>query len=169
MGRTSHKTRAVCFIEYLDRSLSGTWAPFFHNVADFIGMENYFVKMYTDPDIVDAITEHIVDFYVGANEKIFTTANGAIDIHFLGDDFGSQNGLLISPKMFRRFILPHIRRFVEGIKKFGVKTMIYSCGAVSEIIPDCIDIGIDGLHPVQVEARDMIPENLAAMFDEATR
>jgi len=146
--------------------LGGTWAPFFHNVANFFGMENYFVKMYQWPGVVDAVTEHVVDFYLAANEKIFTAANGKIDIYFFGNDFGSQKGLLISPKMFQRFILPHMRRLVEGAKKFGLKVMLHSCGGVSEIIPDYIDIGIDGLHPMQVEAEGMAPERLAAEFKD---
>jgi len=146
--------------------LGGTWAPFFHNVANFFGMENYFVKMYEYPEVVDAVTEHIVDFYLAANEKTFAAANGAIDIYFFGNDFGSQKGLIISPKMFRRFILPHMRRLVEGAKKFGLKVVIHSCGGVSEIIGDFIDIGIDGLHPMQVEAAGMSPEKLAAEFKD---
>lgn len=147
--------------------LGGTWAPFFHNVANFMGMQNYFIKMYTNPDVVDAITQQIVDFYIAANDKIFTAADGAIDIYFFGNDFGSQNGLLISPKIFRRFLLPHMRRLVQGVKeKFGVKVMMHSCGAVGEVIQDYIDIGIDGLHPMQVEARDMAPEKLAAQFKD---
>lgn len=146
--------------------LGGTWAPFFHNVANFIGMENYFVKMYECPEVVDAVTEHIVDFYLAANEKIFTAADGAIDIYFFGNDFGSQKGLLISPKMFRRFILPHMRRLVEHAKSFGLKVMIHSCGGVGEVISDFIDIGIDGFHPMQVEAVSMSPEKLAADFKD---
>ncbi|MBC8458098.1 MAG: hypothetical protein H8D67_08905 [Deltaproteobacteria bacterium] len=144
--------------------LGGAWAPFFHNVANFFGMENYFVKMYTCPKVVEAVTERVVDFYLAANEKIFTSANGGIDIYFFGNDFGSQKGLLISPEMFQRFILPHIHRLVEQAKKFSLKVMLHCCGAISQIIPYLIDIGIDGLHPMQVEGEGMDPEKLAAEF-----
>jgi len=144
----------------------GTWAPFFHEVANFFGMENYFVKMYNYPEVVDAVTEHVVDFNLAVNEKIFSSAKGGIDIYFFGNDFGSQKGLLISPNMFRRFILPHMRRLVDHAKKHGLKVMIHSCGGVSEIIPDFIDIGIDGFHPVQVEAEGMAPERLASEFKD---
>ena len=51
---------------------SGMWCPFFHQVADYFGMENYFIKMYTHPDVVHAVTRHLVDFYLAANEKLFT-------------------------------------------------------------------------------------------------
>jgi len=146
--------------------LGGSWAPFFHEVANYFGMENYFIKMYSDPEIVDAVTEHVVNFHLDANEKIFSAAKGGIDVYFFGNDFGSQKGLLISPNMFRRFILPHMRRLVDHAKKFGLKVMIHSCGGVSEVIPDFIDIGIDGFHPFQVEALGMNPEKLASEYKD---
>lgn len=47
----------------------GMWCPFFHILCDFFGMENYFVKMYTDPEVVQAVTRHIVDFLVETNRS----------------------------------------------------------------------------------------------------
>lgn len=144
--------------------LGGAWSPFFHTVANFFGMENYFVKMYTYPKVVDAVTEHVMDFNIAANEKVFSAAKGGIDVCFFGNDFGSQEDLLISPELFRRFILPHMKRLVVHAKGFGLKVMIHSCGAVSQILQDYIDIGIDGMHPMQVEAKGMEPEKLARYF-----
>ena len=40
---------------------TGMWSCFFHQVADFFGMENYFIKMYEEPEIVEAATEKLVD------------------------------------------------------------------------------------------------------------
>lgn len=48
------------------------WSCFFHLVSDCFGMENYFIKMYECPEVVEAVTEHIVDYYVAANEKYFS-------------------------------------------------------------------------------------------------
>ena len=87
--------------------LSGMWCPFFHNVADFFGMDNYFVKMYTDPDVVQAVTEHVVDFYLAANEIWFAQSEKHLDAFFFGNDFGSQLDMLISPALFERFVLPY--------------------------------------------------------------
>jgi len=50
---------------------TGLWGHFFHIVADFFGMENYFCKMYEAPELVEALTEKVVDYYVAANEKYF--------------------------------------------------------------------------------------------------
>ena len=68
--------------------------------------------------------------------------------------------------MWRRFILPYDRILVSQAKSFGLKVIHHSCGAVSKIIPDLIAIGVDGLHPVQVEAEGMEPEVLAANYKD---
>jgi len=146
--------------------LSGSWAPFFHDAANFLGMENYFLKMYTDRAVVEAVTKHIVDFYLAANERVFTAAAGLIDAFFFGNDYGSQNDLLMSLDMWQQFILPYEKALVEQAKSFGLKVIHHSCGAVSKIIPDLIEIGVDGLHPVQVEAEGMNPESLAARYKD---
>jgi uroporphyrinogen decarboxylase len=89
--------------------LSGSWSCFFHNACDFFGMENYFIKMHTDPKIVDAVTRHIVDFYLEINERLFNLAGNKIDAFFFGNDFGSQLALLISPEHFDRFVMSYFR------------------------------------------------------------
>jgi uroporphyrinogen decarboxylase len=80
--------------------LSGSWSCFFHDVCDFFGMENYFVKMYTDPKVVEAVTEHVADFYLKINQTLFREAADKIDMFFFGNDFGSQRDMLISPECF---------------------------------------------------------------------
>lgn len=147
-------------------TLGGSWSPFFHDVAEFFGMDNYFIKMYTNPDIVEAVTERIVNFYLAINEKIFTAAEGAIDIYFLGNDYGTQRDLLMNPEMFKRFILPYVKRLVEQAKSFGLKVMHHSDGAIFKIIPYLIEIGVDALHPIQIEAKGMSPEKLAKEFKD---
>lgn len=54
---------------------SGMWCGFFHNMCDYMGMENYFIQMYENPKFVEALTTRIVDFYVEANEKFFLGAS----------------------------------------------------------------------------------------------
>lgn len=139
----------------------GMWSPFFHLVGDFFGMENYFCKMYTNPGVVEAVTNHIVDFYIEANKRCFDQLGDKIDVFFLGNDFGSQRNLLVSPEMFKRFVLPGFKKLIDVAKSYDLKVMLHSCGAVSEAIPFLIDAGIDALHPLQAKAEGMEAENLA--------
>ena len=145
--------------------LSGLWSCFFHIAADFFGMDNYFVKMYTDPEVVDAVTERIVQFYLDANEIWLGQVADRIDAIFFGNDFGSQQDLLVSPALFERFVMPYFVRFTEQAKRFGLKVVLHSCGAINRAIPYLIDAGVDALHPIQALARDMDAEGLARRYN----
>jgi len=144
----------------------GMWMPFFHVVAEFFGMDNFFMKMYTHPKIVEAVTEKVLDFYLEANKRCLDTMGNKLDALFFGNDFGSQIDLLISPEAFRRFVLPSIKRITEQAKSYDIKVVLHSCGAISKIIPDLIDAGIDGLHPLQAKARDMDAKNLVSKYKD---
>ncbi len=134
---------------------SGMWSCFFHDMCDLLGMEEYFVKMYTHPAVVEALTEKVVDFYVAANDRFFAEAGDRVDTFFFGNDFGTQRDLLVSMACFERFILPSFRRLIQVAKKHQKKVLLHSCGAISRVIPALIDAGIDALHPLQAKASGM--------------
>jgi len=140
---------------------AGMWCPFFHNMADFFGMENYFVMMYENPAVIEAATERIVDYYVRANEIFFAGLGDRADVMFFGNDFGTQLDLIISPENFRRFVLPYFKRIIAVGKKYGKTVMLHSCGSIYRIIPDLIDAGVDVLHPIQAQAAGMGADKLA--------
>ena len=140
---------------------TGLWSPFFHLAADFFGMENYFVRMYQDPKIVEAVTDRIVDYYVAANDKFFSGLGDRADAMFFGNDFGTQLDLFISPEMFRAFVLPYMKRLIAVGKKYGKKIMLHSCGSIYRVIPDLIEAGVDVLHPIQAQAAGMSAADLS--------
>jgi len=146
--------------------LTGMWTCFFHVVADYFGMENYFIKMYTDPDVVDAVTGHVVDFYLEANDRFFKALGDDADTYFFGNDFGTQLELIISPETFKRFVLPGFKKNIDLAKSYGKKVLLHSCGAIHEVIPTLIDAGIDGLHPLQAKAKGMDAQSLAKDFKD---
>ena len=146
--------------------LSGAWAPFYHVVADMFGMENYFVKMHTDPNIVTAVTERVVDFYLAMNKKFFDEYASDVNACFFGNDFGTQLDLMISPEMFRKFVMPYQKKIAEQAKTYNLYTVLHSCGSVIKAIPDIIAAGIDGLHPIQALAVGMDAENLAEKYND---
>lgn len=142
--------------QYPDKMVfTGMWSCFFHNVADFFGMENYFIKMYECPEVVEAVTERITDYYVAANEKFFSGLGDRADVMFFGNDFGTQLDLFVSPDAFRQFILPSFKRLIAVGKKYNKLIMLHSCGSIYRIIPDLIDAGVDILHPIQAQAKGM--------------
>lgn len=129
--------------------LGGDWSPFWHDAIDLLGMENLFIKMYTEPEIVDAVLNHIMDYYLASSRKIFSAAADKIDIFFIGNDFGSQTGPLMDDALFRRYFFPHLRRMVELGHDFHLKVMMHCCGGFRQLIPAIIETGLDALHAVQ--------------------
>lgn len=144
--------------------IGGMWAPFFHDVIELLGMENCFIKMFEKPEIVEAVIERVFDFYYDLSLKTFQSNPQVIDMFFFGNDFGAQKGLLCSPDMWRRFFKPSIKKLVELGHQFNTKAVLHSCGDIYEIIPDLIEIGIDGINPVQITAFGMNPEKLISEY-----
>jgi uroporphyrinogen decarboxylase len=120
--------------------------------------------MYTEPEIVDAILRHIMDYYLASSKKIFTSAADKIDIFFIGNDFGSQTGPLVDDALFRRFILPHIKDMVNLGHDFNLKVMMHCCGGIKDLIPAMIDTGLDALHAVQPSCYGMDLASLKKEF-----
>ncbi|MDR1532262.1 MAG: hypothetical protein LBS62_08780 [Clostridiales bacterium] len=140
---------------------TGLSCGFFHNMCDFFGMEEYFVNMHLNPKVIEAATEHFVEFYVQANELCLQSVGDRADAIFMSNDFGTQRDLFISPELFRRFVLPGFKRIAQLGKKYGKFVILHSCGSIYRIIPDLIDVGVDVLHPIQAQAAGMSADNLA--------
>ncbi|MCF7944524.1 MAG: hypothetical protein K9L24_01660 [Spirochaetia bacterium] len=144
--------------------LSGFWSPFYHDLSYLFGTEELLVFLMTDPEIIKEATDRICSFYYDANDLFFKKASDKIDALFIGNDFGTQNGLIISPNLFRQFFLPWIKRFAEQAHNFGLQFVFHSCGGIADIIDDLINAGVDCLHPMQTTARGMDPETLSSKY-----
>lgn len=144
--------------------MGGAWSPFFCQAMYVMGMSELLEAMAVRPKVAEALLTRIADFYLESCRRHFLAAGGRMDIFFMGDDYGGQAGPLISLAMFRRFIRPHLARLFTQAHDFGLKVMLHSCGSVYAFIPDLLDLGLDVLDPVQVRARDMAIEKLAAEF-----
>jgi uroporphyrinogen decarboxylase len=82
------------------------------------------------------------------------------------DDIGGQNGLLVAPSTWERFIKPFHLSLNRVIHEFGVRLIYYSDGAVMEAVPGLIEMGIDVLQALQFSARGMDAIELKAQYGE---
>ena len=146
--------------------LSGDWSPFWHDAIELLSMENLYFKMYDEPEIVDAVMTRLLDYYAEVNRRIFDAAADVIDIAFIGNDLGSQTGPLLGEGLFRRFVLPHIKRLVDLGHDYGLKVMMHCCGGFEPLIPAMIEIGLDALHAVQPSCAGMDLRELKANFGD---
>jgi uroporphyrinogen decarboxylase len=143
---------------------SGFWAPFFHDVMDLFGAEEFMVKMHTSPAVIEAAFDHVCGFYLQANDLFYEKAGTLFDAYFFGNDFGTQRELMIHPGHFDRFLLPWIRRFALQAHSRGQQVILHSCGSVHRVIESFIEAGVQCLHPLQALARNMDAETLARDF-----
>ena len=110
------------------------------------GAEEIFWDIAVRQEITQAIFKKIKDFYLAYLKRILDAAKGKIDIVLTGDDFGRQNGLLISPQAWRTLIKPGFAEYIGLIKSYNAIAMHHTCGSVLEIIPDMIECGLDVLQ-----------------------
>ncbi len=116
------------------------------------------------PEIVESVTEHVLDFYCNANDILFKEMEGMIDMFFFGNDFGTQLDLFISPVKFEQFVLPGIKRLTGIAKMHGLKSMLHSCGSIVKALPMIINAGSRQYIPIQAKAAGMSAERLAREF-----
>jgi uroporphyrinogen decarboxylase len=119
------------------------------------GMEQFLMDLALDPALADAIIEHITAYYLDYNRRVFEAARGKFDIFMMGDDFGTQNGPMVSVDMWRRYFRSGFRQYCDLAHGYGMKVMHHTCGSVRALIPDLIDCGLDILQSLQPRARGM--------------
>ena len=119
------------------------------------GVEQTFVDLASNPSLVASVTGHIVEYFLEYNRRVFEAARGAIDIFMMGDDFGTQQGPMMSLDTWRRFFRPGFAAFIELAHRYGIRVMHHTCGSVAELIPDFIECGLDILQSLQPKAAGM--------------
>ena len=129
--------------------LGGDWSPFWHDALDLLDFDGLVYAMYDNPEIVDVVMAKTADYYLEVSRRIFEASGDAIDIFFIGNDLGAQTGPLLSPQLFRRFVLPQLKRFADLGHAHGKLVLLHTDGAMRLLIPDLISIGIDGMQSVQ--------------------
>ncbi|MCM8817360.1 MAG: hypothetical protein NC913_07635 [Candidatus Omnitrophica bacterium] len=143
-----------------------TYGPgsFFLSANSFFGYEKSLMYHATRPDLIKELVKCGLEYAIEVIDKLYKDTKNAVDIISLEDDFGTQTGLYISREMFLEFYKPAFTTLIAHIKSYGYFVQFHSCGAVSELIDDFIEIDVDILDPVQVSAKGMDIEKLAEKY-----
>ncbi len=116
-------------------------------------MENLLMDFVLHPEFADSLLEHIVQYNCEVMEIVCQYPE--IDCLFFGDDWGQQQGLIMGPRHWRRFIQPHLRTMYRYAKRHGRYVAQHSCGDIAEIFPDLVDMGLDIYNTFQPEIFDI--------------
>ena len=130
------------------------------------GVEQVMYDIALDDPVGMACMERRFQCCYERSDVALKAAGGKVDIFWIGDDFGSQNGLLISPEKWRELFFPKIKTMCELGHGYGAKVMLHSCGSTRRVWPMLIEAGVDIYDTVQPEAVDMDPTQLKQKFGD---
>jgi uroporphyrinogen decarboxylase len=131
----------------------GYTAPFFyHNLLR--GLELSLTDVMLRPEFSQYLVQRISDFFTEYHRRCFEATRGLIDMTQVTDDFGSQNGLLISPRVFDKFYRAAIQRAIDLAKAYGLFVFHHDDGDLRGLLPRLCETGIDILNPIQWRCGD---------------
>lgn len=116
------------------------------------GMENLLVDLVQRPSFVTELLARICAFNLAVMKAL---TRFPIDGIYFGDDWGSQKAMLMSPEMWRRFIRPHLEVMYAQAHRQGYDVFIHSCGEISPVLDDLVEIGLNVFNPFQPEVMDI--------------
>ena len=130
------------------------------------GYQKFFEYMLMEPDMIQCYFERRTAALMRDLDKYLSAVGRYIHIIGFWDDLGTQNSLLLSPQLYSSTIKPLHAQMFDFVKKRypHIKIFFHSCGAIYDLIPDFIEIGVDILNPVQITANGMDPTRLKREF-----
>ncbi len=127
---------------------AGIGFSMFERAWSLCGMENFLIYMISEENFAHNFLDKICDY----NCKIIEIANEYdFDGFYFGDDWGQQNGLIMGPVLWRKFIKPRMKRMYDLVKKKNRYIFQHSCGDIEELFTDLIEIGLDCYQTFQTE------------------
>jgi len=129
------------------------------------GIQETFSDMVDNIKLLEMLTDKIIEWMLSFWECYLTEIGDLVQVVQVGDDLGGQYGPLFSPALYRSIFKPREGKLIARIKKHtNAKVYFHSCGSIVEFIPDLIEIGVEVLNPVQVQAAHMDSADLKREF-----
>lgn len=128
------------------------------------GMEQFLIDLAGDIAIAERIISEVGEFCLEFNRRELSHYGSGADFYGTWDDVAGQNGLLFSPKLFKKYFLPLYKDLIANVKQYNLVFNWHCCGSVHAVLPDMIDAGIDVFDVVQTSARDMDLETLNRLY-----
>ena len=117
------------------------------------GIENLLRDFIDHPDFVHELLDRIADYNIA---QLREACRYDIDAVYFGDDWGQQKGLIMGPRLWKKFIFPRLQRMYAAVRKeCGKFLFIHSCGQVDMLFDDLISIGLNCFNPFQPEVMDV--------------
>jgi uroporphyrinogen decarboxylase len=136
--------------------IAGSPATFFYLTSEMMGFQEFMERLLTDQFTIEILLERMLGYWLEFFGAYLDALGDCVEMIWLGDDWGTQQGPIIPPKLFRSLFVPRYRQFCSFVKsRSNVKIALHSCGSVGWALEDLADAGIDVVHPLQGDAKGM--------------
>ncbi len=147
--------------ENSDRYIMGVLSTsLFPHYWEVRGMTNFFMDLYLNIDMMEDLLDRLVALQMQSIEIWATYPIDGIVVGF--DDWGLQDRLMIRPELWRKYFKPRYQKVWENIRSRGMDVILHSCGDITSILDDMIEIGLNVINMDQQE--NMGIERLAKEF-----
>jgi len=127
------------------------WGGFFGPLRNLMGVENLCIAFYDNPALIERMMDQRVEAMIEITGKVLDEVE--IDTFGFWEDMGFKTASLLSPAMFRKYMVPRYAQVTEWLRSRGVKHVgVDSDGDVSELIPLWLEAGLDLVWPMEVAA-----------------
>jgi uroporphyrinogen decarboxylase len=131
------------------------------------GLTEFFMDLVDNKEFAHALMARITEIRKQNAEYFLREVGDYLDVFQLADDLAMQNGPYMSPELYREMIKPHqIELFGFVKERTPAKVYYHSCGSITGLLDDLIDVGVDILNPVQVSAEGMQTDRLKHRFGD---
>ncbi len=130
--------------------------------STFLGIEDCWANLGLQPNLMIAWFDRYADWLCGLADSCL---DAGVDLITLSDDWGSNNNMLFSPRMWRKMIKPYAARVVQHVRSRGAHVNLHSDGYILNIMDDLIEMGYSSMHPVQ-ESAGMDPRKIKDQYGD---
>lgn len=144
--------------------VGGLWSGIHGDSYRLMGYEEFLLNFAMNKELIKMLVDKMTDFYLELNNRYFEALKGKMEIFFMGNDFGSQNGLLISKEDWYEVYYENYKKLINLAHSYDLSVMVHSCGSIEPLLPWFIELGVDIVDPVQLTASSMEPSVLAEKY-----
>lgn len=139
---------------YPDRAIACGYTAMFYYHNQLRGLELSLMDPIERPEFTRHLLARLSDVFHEYHRRCFEAVGDLAHTTEVTDDFGSQHGLLISPKLFETFYRPPMQRAIDLAHDYGLIVFHHDDGDLRRLLPSFVEMGIDVLNPIQWRCGD---------------
>ena len=142
----------------------GPWVSLLEIYCQLRGLEQALIDLAENPALVEAALDRIEAIQAEMMRRFFARARQHLDLVFISDDIAGQKSLLLSPRLWQRYLQPRLKRWCDLVHAHGLRVFYHTDGAARPLLQPILDCGVDVLNPIQHACPGMDPAELKREF-----